>query len=213
MEPTVPSDGPTSSAAPHRAAASAGAGASTVTAPDEPSPHSTRNKIGRVLWGVVHALLFRPSPRIAYRWRIMLLNLFGAKVHPTAHILPSVRVWAPWNLTVGAVATIGENVDVYSVAPITLGDRCAVSQYTYLCAATHDHLDPRLPLVPKPITLGNDVWIAADVFVAPGVTVGEGTVVGARSSVFADLPPWVVAVGTPAKPIKKRELRDAAARP
>ena len=44
--------------------------------------------------------------------------------------------------------------------------------------------------------------------VGPGVSVGEGTVVGARSSVFKDLPPWTVCVGSPAKPIGRRVLRD-----
>ena len=36
---------------------------------------------------------------------------------------------------------------------------------------------------------------------------GDGTVVGARSSVFSDLPEWVVATGTPARPTGERRLR------
>ena len=43
--------------------------------------------------------------------------------------------------------------------------------------------------------------------VGPGVTIGDGTVVGARSAVFKDLPAWVVAIGTPAKPVRARGLR------
>ena len=78
-----------------------------------------------------------------------------------------------------------------------MDDRQSVG--AYLCGATHDHEDVEFPLVPKPITLGKRVWIAADAFVAPGVTIGDGTVVGARSSVFKDLPPWQICMGTPAK--------------
>lgn len=104
---------------------------------------------------------------------------------------------------------IGDDVDIYSVAKITIGANSTVSQYSYLCAATHDHQDPDHPLVPKPIVIGERCWIAADVFVGPGVTIGDGTVVGARSSVFNDLPEWVIATGTPAKTAGKREIKSS----
>jgi putative colanic acid biosynthesis acetyltransferase WcaF len=52
------------------------------------------------------------------------------------------------------------------------------------------------------------VWVATDVFVAPGVRIGHGAVVGARSSVFRDIPPGTIAVGTPAKVIRLRKMRD-----
>lgn len=103
---------------------------------------------------------------------------------------------------------IGNDVDIYSVAKITIGANSTVSQYSYLCAATHDHEDPVHPLIPKPIVIGERCWIAADVFVGPGVTIADGTVVGARSSVFNDLPEWVIATGTPAKPVGKRNLEE-----
>lgn len=103
-------------------------------------------------------------------------------------------------------ACVGDDVDVYCVAAITIGANTTVSQYSYLCGATHDYEDVEHPLVPKPIIIESRCWIAADVFIGPGVTIGEGTVVGARSSVFNDLPAWVIAAGTPAKPIRDRKL-------
>ena len=63
-----------------------------------------------------------------------------------------------------------------------------------------------MPLVAAPITIGDRVWITADVFVGPGVTIGDGAVVTARSSVFSDLPPWMVARGNPAVAIKPRKF-------
>jgi putative colanic acid biosynthesis acetyltransferase WcaF len=65
-----------------------------------------------------------------------------------------------------------------------------------------------MPLVVAPITIGERVWVAADVFVAPGVTLGDGVMVTARSSVFSDIPPWMIAKGNPALAVKKRDLRD-----
>jgi putative colanic acid biosynthesis acetyltransferase WcaF len=172
------------------------------------SPWSARAKMGRVLWGIVAALFFRPSPQPCYRWRNWLLRRFGAKIHLTAHIRSSVQIEIPWHLTVGVNSSVGDHAVLYCLAPVTLGDRVTVSQFAHLCAGTHDHTRRSMPLVPLPITLEDDVWIAADVFVGPGVRVGAGTVVGARSAVFSDLPAWKVCVGTPARAIRDRELKD-----
>ena len=184
--------------------------ASRMRTEDKPHPHSVANRAARVLWGLVQATLFRFSPRPLYPWRALLVRLFGADVPMSARIGPCATIWGPWNLTMGHRATIADGVDCYCVAPVTIGARTTVSQYTYLCAATHDFEDPRFPLRPMPITIGADAWVAADVFVGPGVTIGEGTVVGARSAVFADLPAWKVCAGTPAKPVRDRVLREGA---
>lgn len=175
--------------------------------PERHSPHSTGNRLARVAWGIVYLLFFRPSPRPLHRWRNLLLRVFGGTLHPTARIYPRARVWAPWNLTMEEGACIADDVDVYSVARIFVGSYATVSQYSYLCAASHDFEDPAHPLTAAPIEIGPRCWIAADVFIGPGVRVGEGTVVGARSAVFRDLPAWVVAVGTPAKPVGERVLK------
>jgi putative colanic acid biosynthesis acetyltransferase WcaF len=164
--------------------------------------------MGRALWGVVQSTLFRWSPRPMFGWRRFLLACFGARLDKKARVYPRARVWAPWNLEMEAYATIADDVDCYCVDRTRLGRRSTVSQYSYLCGATHDFEDPTRPLVPMPITIGARAWVAADVFVGPGVTVGEGTVVGARSSVFKDLPPWTVCAGSPAKPIRELTPHD-----
>lgn len=171
------------------------------------SPHTLGNRIRRLLWGIVWGTLFRTSPRNLHRWRNMLLRLFGGQLHRTARVYPRARVWGPWNLVMEEGATIADDVDVYCVDTIRIGAWTTVSQYTYLCGATHDYEDPDFPLQPRPISIGKNAWVAADVFVAPGITIGEGTVVGVRSAVLHDLEPWIVAAGTPAKKIKDRVLR------
>ncbi len=59
----------------------------------------------------------------------------------------------------------------------------------------------------KPITIGNDCWLAANVVVCGGVTIGEGSVIGAGSVVTRDIPPHSLAVGNPCRVI--RTLTDA----
>lgn len=161
------------------------------------------------MWGIVQATVFRYSPRNLHFWRNALLRIFGAKLHAKARVYPRARVWAPWNLVMEEGATIGDDVDVYCVDTVHLEAWANVSQYSYLCGATHEYENVRFPLVPKPIRIGRRVWIAADVFVGPGVTIGAGTIVGARSSVFTDLEPWIVATGSPARRVRVRKLGPA----
>lgn len=104
---------------------------------------------------------------------------------------------------------LGDWVDCYCVDKIRIGAHATVSQYSYLCTASHDYEQADLPLVSAPITIGERAWVTADVFVGPGVTIGEGAVVTARSSVFSDIPVWTVARGNPAVPVRARKLRES----
>jgi virginiamycin A acetyltransferase len=52
--------------------------------------------------------------------------------------------------------------------------------------------------------IGNDVWIGYDSLIMPGVQVGDGAIVAARSLVVKDIPPYTMAGGNPAQPIKQR---------
>ncbi len=165
---------------------------------------SAGNRLGRALWGVVWLLLFRPSPRPLHAWRRLLLTLFGARIGRGARIYASARIWAPWNLTMGEHSVLGDHVDCYAVDRIELGPHCVVSQYGFLCAATHDPDQPSFPLITKPIRIGRGAWVAADAFIGPGVTVGDGAVVGARASVFKDVPPGAIVGGNPARLIRMR---------
>lgn len=174
-----------------------------------PSQHSTLNKIGRVLWGVVWCMLFRPSPKPMLGWRRFLLRLFGASVGKGVKVMPSARVWAPWNLVMGEQACLSHHVDCYCVAPVTIEAHATVSQYSFLCTATHDPEDPHMRLLTAAIVVGQGAWVCADVFVAPGVTIGPGAVIGARSSVFKDMPAWQVCMGCPCEPSRPRVLRGA----
>lgn len=90
-----------------------------------------------------------------------------------------------------------------------IGRDVALAQHVYLYTASHDIEDPLFRTVTAPITIRDQAWLAADTFVGPGVTVGEGAVLGARSSAFRDLPPWTVCLGTPARPVRPRVLRES----
>ena len=135
------------------------------------------------------------------------MRIFGARIGRGVNILPSCKVWAPWNLTMGDHSCLSEDVDCYAVDKITIGAQVVISQGAYLCCASHDISSPIMELVCRPIVIGNNAWVAARAFVGPGVTVGEGAVVGACAVVTEDVEPWSVVTGNPARFVKKRELK------
>ena len=124
------------------------------------NPHSTRNKIGRVLWAIVYCTLFRPTPWFMHGWRTFLLRCFGAKIK-RAQFKPRVEIWSPWNLEIGEDVFIDYDVILYSAYGIKIGDRVILSKGAFLCTPTHDLREAEFPLTGGQITLGNDVWIAA----------------------------------------------------
>tara|TARA_B110001469_G_C9647981_1_gene328821 strand:- start:579 stop:1151 length:573 start_codon:yes stop_codon:yes gene_type:complete len=166
---------------------------------------SFKNKLGRLTWGIVWTCFFRPSPRQCFAWRRFLLNLFGAKLARTAAVYPSAKIWAPWNLEMGERSVLGDYVDCYSVDEIILEADVTVSQYAFLCGASHDIESPDRDLVHRPILLERGSWVFAGVFVGMGVIIGEGAVVAARSVVVKSVEPYAVVGGNPAKLIKRRK--------
>ena len=169
--------------------------------------YSLRNRLMRVAWNVVYFLLFRLSPIPLHPWRSFLLRCFGAKIGKGCHIYPGVVVWAPWNLEIGDCVGIASGTLCHSMARIKLGDQVVISQGAKLYTGSHDYEDPRFPLEIRPISVGDNAWIAAEAFIFPGVTIGEGAVIGARSVVTKDMPARMVCAGNPCRPIKPRELK------
>lgn len=134
----------------------------------------------------------------------MLLRLFGAKVGKGVLIRPTVRVTYPWKVRLGDHCWIGDNAELYSLGPITIGQHAVVSQRSYVCAASHDYNDISFPLVAKAVAIDREAWVAADCFIAPGVTIGAGAIVGARSTVLKDVLPSAIMAGSPLKKIGDR---------
>lgn len=189
-----------------------GGGGSAASAPLDTAAldrgwFTPREKLIRVAWNIVQATLFRASPRRADAWRSMLLRLFGARVGRGCLIRSTIKVEVPWNLSIGTGAQIGEQAIIYNLGPIWIGDHAVISQFTHLCAGTHDFARSDFPLLKARIAIGAYAWVAADCYVGPSISIGEGCVVGARSNVFNDLPAWKICVGSPAKPVKDRPFR------
>ena len=119
-------------------------------------------------------------------------------------IRPTAVVTFPWKLSIGDWSWIGDNVTLYTLGEIIIGDNVVVSQHSYICSGSHDYSSSAFDIFSKPVHVESEVWLASDVFVSPGVRIMRGAVVGARSLVLHDLPEMMICAGHPAKPIRKR---------
>lgn len=156
------------------------------------------------LWFIVYSMFFKTSPQFMFAWRRILLRLFGAKIGKNVLIRPSAKITYPWKVSIGEYSWIGDNAVLYSLGEIEIGNNTVISQRCYLCTASHKYDDPSFPIYSKKITIGSECWLATDVYVAPGISIDNSCVVGARSSVFTNLDPKKVYIGSPAKYLKER---------
>jgi acetyltransferase-like isoleucine patch superfamily enzyme len=111
-------------------------------------------------------------------------------------VYPAARISiGPRALVNGAMIVAKQEVRVGADARLAFGVRV-------LDADLHD-FDQGTPERVEPVRIGERVWLGANVLVLRGVTIGDDVVVAAGSIVIRDLPPRVLAVGTPAAPIRE----------
>ncbi|MFB6895697.1 sugar O-acetyltransferase [Streptomyces hydrogenans] len=138
------------------------------------------------------------------RARTLLGKLLGS-MGEDVEVRPPLYVDYGSNITIGARTFVNYNLTALDVAAITIGEDCQIGPNVQLLTPTHplepqprrDKLEAALP-----ITLGDNVWLGGGVIVCPGVTIGDNSVIGAGSVVTKDIPANVVAVGSPARPVR-----------
>ena len=89
---------------------------------------------------------------------------------------------------------------------VRIGSRVMCANNVSILAATHETgVESRRADIEytKPVEIGDDCWIGANVTILPGVKIGQGCTIGAGSIVTKDIPDFSVAVGSPARVIKK----------
>ena len=112
------------------------------------------------------------------------------------------------NIHIGNNFTGNFNLTILDINEVHIGDNVMIGPNTTITTVGH-------PLSPKgrrkhlgkasEIRIGNDVWLGANVTVLPGVTIGDNVVVGAGAVVTKDIPDNSLAVGVPARVVKKIE--------
>jgi len=174
-----------------------------------------------------------PWNRAAIHWALMRREAFARwpvhgnvlellregrlEIGPNALLEPGVWLTAPApaRIRIGAGTFLNLGVMVAAVELVEIGDHCMFANGCFVTDGAHRFDDPGLPVPWQgftskgPTRIGDNVWCGANVVVTSGVTIGERSVIGANSVVTADIPPFSIAAGAPARVLRTIEYPGA----
>jgi acetyltransferase-like isoleucine patch superfamily enzyme len=106
-------------------------------------------------------------------------------------------------LRIGDRAFINYGTDIAATGSISIGADCLIGTHVSILDNDFHEVTQRDKVpTPRPVVIGDHVWIGNRAIIMPGVTIGEGAVVGAGSVVVRDVPARSVVVGNPARVVK-----------
>ncbi len=113
------------------------------------------------------------------------------------------NVWPQGELVLDDAVIVNDGVRFDCTCSIHVGKRALIG-YGVVISDSHFHgfYDREMRPTGEPVTLEDDVWIAANAMILSGVTVGRGSVVAGGAVVRQDVPPFTVVAGNPARVVR-----------
>jgi lipopolysaccharide O-acetyltransferase len=118
-------------------------------------------------------------------------------------------------IIIGSDVQVNDYVHIAATTSVRIGNNVLIASKVFISDHNHGrYSDPspqdspmtppaKRPLVAAPVVIEDNVWLGEFVAVLPGVTIGKGSIIGAASVVTRDIPPDSIAVGAPARVIKR----------
>lgn len=128
-------------------------------------------------------------------------------------ISPDVNFSNEQNIEMGRGVSIGSRCFIWAGPKrgrVVIGDDVLFGPEVIVTAANYRFNDgapvTQQAMDEADVAIGQDVWIGARAIILPGVTIGDGAIVGAGALVRHDVPPYAIAVGSPARVVGKRSI-------
>jgi acetyltransferase-like isoleucine patch superfamily enzyme len=186
-----------------------------------------------MLWEIAKFIYFNIGFFLRYWFWKMMIHSMGGKVGKNVKFYGGVRIvgnspgaigigddvrilrgvtistTSTGKITIGNRVHIGEGTVIFSGLSIKIGNDVIIGPQNVIVDSDHRYQDLSIPMNRQPlsfkeVSIGEDVWIASHCVVTKGVTIHKGAVIGAGGVVNKDIPPYSIAVGVPARVIKKR---------
>lgn len=183
---------------------------------DTPPAHKTRLSRSQRLLRLIGGAL---DPR-AWAHAVKLVNYYNyTHVQPLrnitlgtgAQISPTVAFANPERISIGARVHLGARCTLWAgpgYGRLALGDDVLFGPDVLVTAANYRFNDgspvTEQAMDEADVVIGNDVWLGAKAVVLPGAQIGDGAIIGAGAVVRGTIPPYAIAVGTPAKVVSQR---------
>jgi maltose O-acetyltransferase len=141
----------------------------------------------------------------------LTLTLRNAKYGKNLQLFTSFLTQDVTNVSIGDNVLIGKNCRFYGACGISIGNDVLIANDVSIISVDHKFSNKKIPINKqglekknKPITIEDDVLIGDKAIILKEVHIGKGAVIGAGSVVVKDIPAFSIAVGNPARVIKKR---------
>ena len=140
--------------------------------------------------------------------RELFSKLTESEIDETFGLFPPFYTDCGKNIKIGKNVFINACCRFQDQGGIEIGDGSLIGHNTTIATLNHD-FNPlkRQNLTPSPVKIGKNVWIGSDCTILPGVEIGDGAIIGAGSVVTKSIPANTIAVGNPARVIKKIEVQ------
>jgi lipopolysaccharide O-acetyltransferase len=124
-------------------------------------------------------------------------------------------------LEIGKNVEVNDYVHIGAIRSVKIGNNVLIASKVFIADHNHgyygfqDRHDSPMSLPNSreiscsPVFIDDNVWIGEFVSVLPGVSIGKGTIIGTMSVVTKSIPPYCIAVGSPAKVVKKYNFETA----
>jgi acetyltransferase-like isoleucine patch superfamily enzyme len=129
----------------------------------------------------------------------------GERVQLHSHYAQSILTAFPGGvLEIGDRTIVNYGADICATKLVQIGADCMLGTHVIILDSDfHTAADHQRVPVSRPVVIQDGAWIGNRAMILPGVTIGEGAVVGAGSVVMSDVPARSIAMGNPARVIKK----------
>ncbi len=112
-------------------------------------------------------------------------------------------------IRIGSRSWLGPACMVFGNGGVCIGNDVMIAAKTTINTVSHNYDRCDLPMNEQglntaAVIIGDDVWIGINVTILQGLSIGQGSIIGAGSLVNCNIPPWSIAVGCPARVIRKR---------
>lgn len=134
-----------------------------------------------------------------------ILRQLLPNAHKKIYIEPPFHCDYGYNIYSGENVYFNVNCVILDTMKVEIGNDVFFGPGVQIYTATHplDAIERRSVEFSKPVSIGNDCWIGGNAVICPGVKIGNGCVIGAGAVVTKDIPNNSLAVGNPAKVIRK----------
>lgn len=157
------------------------------------------------------AILFPVTTLFGERYiRIGSGTIIGSHVALSAGVSPEHELPRDTVVSIGDRCLIGRGSGIVAHESITIGDDVFTGHHVYITDANHGYEDLAVPIGrqfagPRPVEIGPGSWLGHGSVVLPGARIGAHVVIGAGSVVTGEIPDRSVAVGAPARVVRRHD--------